>query len=76
MQLRYCKHKIFVLEVACFVVFVMNPTGASTIKLFMAVIYRFCNKLECLFLAGSVYCLWVRPGTYPRMEHLKAASLE
>jgi hypothetical protein len=21
------------------------------------------------------YCLWVRPGAYPRVEHLKGASL-
>jgi hypothetical protein len=36
------------------------------------------NKVECLFLAGfsslPIY-LWVRPGAYPRVEHLKGASL-
>jgi hypothetical protein len=38
----------------------------------------FCNKLECLSLAslsGLAYYLWVRPGAYPRVEHLKGASL-
>jgi hypothetical protein len=36
------------------------------------------NMLECLFLArlyGLVLCLWVRPGAYHRLEHLKDASL-
>jgi hypothetical protein len=34
--------------------------------------------LEHLFLASFsdlVLCLWVRPGDYPRVEHLKGASL-
>ena len=37
---------------------------------------NFYNKLECLSLVGLsslVYCLWVRPGPYPRVEHLKGA---
>jgi hypothetical protein len=40
----------------------------------MTVIYYFCNKLECLPLARlcSLFkCLWVRPGAYPRVLHLK-----
>jgi hypothetical protein len=39
---------------------------------------HFHNKLECLLLAslsGLVYCLWARPGAYPRVEHLKGVSL-
>ncbi len=38
----------------------------------------FHNKLECLSLAtisSLVYCLWVRPGAHPRVEHLKCSSL-
>ncbi len=38
----------------------------------------FRNKLECLSLAirsSLVLCLWVRPGAYPRVQHLKGASL-
>ncbi len=38
----------------------------------------FRNKLECLSLASLsilVLCLWVRPGAYLRVEHLKVASL-
>ncbi len=38
------------------------------IKLFMAVIYKFLNELECLLLAGLsclVQCLWVRAGAFP-----------
>ncbi len=34
-----------------------------------------CNKLECFFLSGLVnlvYCLWVRPGAYPREKHLRS----
>jgi hypothetical protein len=33
-----------------------------------------CNKIECLCLASFsslVLCLWVRPGAYPRGQHLK-----
>ncbi len=32
---------------------------------------NFCNKLECVYLASLVQCLWVRPGAYPRVEHQK-----
>ncbi len=34
-------------------------------------------KLECLSLASlsSLVCLWVRPGAYLRMEHLKGTVL-
>jgi hypothetical protein len=35
---------------------------------------RGTNKLECLLLAGLsslVLCLWVRPGAFPKGEHLK-----
>ncbi len=38
----------------------------------------FHNKQEYLSLASLsilVYCLWVRTGAYPRVEHLKGASL-
>jgi hypothetical protein len=38
----------------------------------------FRNKLECLSLSrfsSLVLCLWVRPEAYPRVEHLKGASL-
>ncbi len=34
--------------------------------------------MQCLSLAGLlklVYCLWVWPGAYTRVEHLKGASL-
>ncbi len=33
--------------------------------------------LECLPLASFsslAYCLWLRPGAYPGMEHLKGAT--
>jgi hypothetical protein len=36
----------------------------------------FHNKLECFSLAGFVWCLWVRPGTCPRVEHLKDSWLQ
>ncbi len=55
--------------------------GANVIKLFTAVIYEFRNKLErfrnklerlCLAsLSSLAECLRVRPGAYPRIEHLK-----
>jgi hypothetical protein len=36
----------------------------------------FLNKLECLSLRSlPSFCLLVRPGAYPRVEHLKVASL-
>jgi hypothetical protein len=38
---------------------------------------NFRNKLECLSLAGLsklAYCLQVRPGAYPRLEHLKGTA--
>ncbi len=47
--------------------------GANVLKLFTAVSH---NKREHLFLASLsnlVQCLWVRPGAYPRVEHLKGA---
>jgi hypothetical protein len=52
--------------------------GANVTKLFTAVIYGYRNKLECLSLASLsslVYFMWARPGAYPRVEHLKDASL-
>ncbi len=36
------------------------------------------NKLECFFPAGLssiVLCFWVRPGAYPRVGHMKGASI-
>jgi hypothetical protein len=36
------------------------------------------NKLECLSLtclSSLVYCMWVSPGAYPSVKHLKCASL-
>jgi hypothetical protein len=36
------------------------------------------DKLECLSLTGLsslVYCLWVRPGAYHRVEYLKGFIL-
>ncbi len=35
------------------------------------------DKFDCLSLAGLsglVYCFWVRPGAYPRVEHLRRAA--
>jgi hypothetical protein len=52
--------------------------GTNVIKLFTTVIVKFYNKLERLSLAGLsslFYCLRVRPGAYPRVEHLKDVSL-
>ncbi len=37
----------------------------------------FLNKLECLSVASLsslVWCLWVRSGAYPKVEHLKGDS--
>jgi hypothetical protein len=50
----------------------------NVIKPFTAVSYKFINKIGCLHLASLcklVYCLWERPGAYPRVEHLKGVSL-
>ncbi len=47
---------------------------SNVIKLFMDV----NNKLYCFSLASCsslVYCLWARPGAYPRVEHLKGSSI-
>ncbi len=47
-------------------------SGANVIKLFTT----FHNKLERLSLASLfslVYCLWVPPGAYPRVERLKGS---
>jgi hypothetical protein len=52
--------------------------GACVIRLIMAVITDFRNKLECLSLASLsslVKSLWVRLGAYPKVEHLKGYSL-
>jgi hypothetical protein len=48
------------------------------LKAFTAVIYYTCNKLQCLSLASHTsldLCLWVRPQSYPRVQHLGDASL-
>jgi hypothetical protein len=53
-------------------------TGANVIKLFTAVSYNFSQLAE-VFVPGKpfhpsvMFC--VRPGAYPRVEHLKGASL-
>ncbi len=55
----------------------MHP-GANVIKLFCPLFTNSCNKLMCLSVESHyslVLCLWVRPGAFPRMEHLKDASL-
>jgi hypothetical protein len=52
--------------------------GACTIKLFTAVIYGFCNKLECLSLtrlSSLAQYFLVRSGAYLKVDHLKGASL-
>jgi len=47
--------------------------GLNVIKPFTSVIYA-CS-LSLAGLSSLVICLWVRPGAYPRVEHLKDASL-
>ncbi len=57
--------------------FITLAQGVNIIKLITAVIYKFVNKLEHLSMANLfklILCLWVRPGDYPRVEHLKDAS--
>jgi hypothetical protein len=49
-----------------------GSSGVEPIKLFSSSLIE--NKLECLLLASLsslVKRLWVRPGAYPRVEHLK-----
>jgi hypothetical protein len=44
----------------------------------MVVVYESSNKLEYLSLAVfscQVKCLWVKPGVYPKVEHLLIPSL-
>ncbi len=51
--------------------------GPDVINLLTSVLYVHI-KLECLLPAGPislVICLWVRPGAYPRVEHLKSTLL-
>jgi hypothetical protein len=36
---------------------------------------NFHNKIVCFQHPSLVYCLWARPGAYPRVEHLKGVSL-
>ncbi len=46
---------------------------ANVIKLFTNI----RNKFKCLSpadLSSLVLCLWVMPGAYPRVEHLKVAN--
>ncbi len=55
----------------------MHP-GINVIKLFCQLFTNSCNKLVCLSVESHyslVLCLWVRPGAFPRVEHLKEASL-
>ncbi len=61
----------------------LNPVhfapGTCTIKHFTVVIYGFSvtsqSFLPLTSLSSLVQCLWVRPGAYHRVEHLKSASL-
>ncbi len=57
--------------------FIVQAPVDNVIKLITAVIYGFCNKLECLSrasLSRIFECLWARPGAYPRVEDLKSVS--
>ncbi len=53
-------------------VFIKLSSRANVVKKFMAESYEFRNKLVFApaSLSGLVYCLWARPGAYPRVEHL------
>jgi hypothetical protein len=33
------------------------------------------ERLSLASLSSQVYCLWSRPGAYPRAEHLKGSSI-
>ncbi len=51
-------------------------TGPDVIKLFRVVIYEYsCVRVSQTSLSSLVKYLWVRPGAYPRVEHLKGALL-
>jgi hypothetical protein len=55
----------------------INQSGSNVIKLFTVAIYNFRNMLERLYLASLyrvVYCLWVIPGAYPRVERKELHS--
>ncbi len=50
---------------------IFRVTGDNTIKLFTAVMSK-CLSLASL--PSLALCLWVRPGAYPRVEHLKSLA--
>ncbi len=55
-----------------------NATWGLYYKKFYSRNLRIFYNSQCLTLASLsslVQCLWVRPGTYPKVEHLKGASL-
>ncbi len=56
---------------------VKSTSGVIAIKLIIFVTDNEANKLECLYLALSnlVFCLWARPGAYPRVKHPNGVSL-
>ncbi len=48
--------------------------GTNVIKLILLVIMSIHNDLECVSLAAlsSLFiCVWIRPRTYPIVDHLK-----
>jgi hypothetical protein len=52
-----------------------RPFVINTLRLWFM---NMCNKLERLSvvdLSGLVQCLWLMPGAYPGVEHLKDASI-
>jgi len=53
--------------------------GRNVIKLFKAANSQMFvisqSVLSLASLSSLVYCLWARPGAYPRLEHLKWKGL-
>ncbi len=37
--------------------------------------YEFSQRLSLARLSSLAYCLWAKPGAYPRVEHLKGSSI-
>ncbi len=78
LQTNVCFNPNFLSAKSAWMTIIFYLPGACTIKLFMDVIYGFCNKPEFLSLASlsKTSLMFVgRPGDYPIVEHLKSASL-
>jgi hypothetical protein len=59
-------HRIFIVQGQKLITFLVHNLQIFVISY---------SSLSLASLSSLVYCLWARPGAYPRVEHLKGSSI-